>query len=82
MSEKNGDGYIVSGALPMKQHISILVDDHDIVLFAETPEGNDALRLFATAAGWKWDIGHGSTELRTYKDFTCVFLKRDEVAPR
>lgn len=62
-------------------HVSILIDRPLIFLFAETAYGSDYLRSFAHSIGWEYEVGHGSKEHGTYKDFTCVILDEEKLKP-
>lgn len=64
------------------KHISILIDRELVFLFAETGFGSDYLRSFADSVGWKYEIGHGSKDLGTYKDYTCVIIDTREHRPQ
>jgi hypothetical protein len=63
------------GNLAKSPEITVLIDRETVFLFAETAHASDALRSFCFDMNWEYEIGHGSKELGTYKDFTFVILE-------
>jgi hypothetical protein len=61
--------------IQMNKHLSVLVDGKDILLFAEIAKGSDYLRRFCFDLGIECEVGHGSKEMGTYKDFTVAFMR-------
>lgn len=59
----------------MNQHLMFLVDGKRLYIFAETAMGSDYLRQFCINMGIEWEVGHGSKEMGTYKDWTVAFVE-------